>query len=423
MNLQANQLVGAIPESLGNLSNLFVLSLEGNDLIGSIPDTIGSLTRLFFIDLGSNNLTGSIPAAISNMDNLFNLQLDNNQLSGEIPAEIMGLSNLQSLWLADNQLTGAIPEDLTKLTNLEWLALDNNQFSGSLPDSISKLDKITLLYLDNTQLSGTLPLAISEFRNLTEITLNNNSFTGCFPDSYENLCDIRYDFTGNPGLPNNGDFDAFCDLGEGTCDTVVIEESICGLQFSLVGEEEECYAVRNLTINIEQGASPFRVEISGPIRGGLTTAIQNLPIPGVPAGTYTVSITDAEGCSITKDLTIANNCSEEGQVVSSTSSKAPTTVLPLADFLPAFAKSISVARNYPNPFLSSTTLPFTLSHASDVNINISTATGQRIFELQDNYEAGTQEVTFDSGIFKEAGIYIYQIQSGETVVSGKMIRL
>ena len=89
--------------------------------------------------------------------------------------------------------------------------------------------------------------------------------------------------------------------------------------------------------------------------------------------------------------------------------------MPLEDFLPT-TKSISVAKNYPNPFFSSTTLPFTLSHRSDVNITVTTATGQRVFKLQDNYEAGTQEITFNSRIFKEAGIYIYQIQSGETVV-------
>ncbi len=421
LNLQANQLTGAIPEDFGNLKSLFVLSLDNNELIGSIPASIGNLSRLFYIDLGYNNLSGSIPASIGNMTNLFNLELGNNQLSGEIPAGIMGLNKLQSLWLANNQLTGEIPEDLTKLENLEWLVLNNNQLSGSLPESISELDALSLLYLGDNQFSGTLPLAIADLANLTEVTLNNNRFEDCFPAAYENLCGIRYNFSENPGLPNNGDFDAFCESGEGNCEVASIANT-CGLQFHLTGEEEACYAVRNLTINITAGASPYRIDLDGPIRGGLTTGITTLPINGAPSGTYIVTITDADGCTITKELTIASSCSLNGEVVSSSRNKTTARPLPLEDFLPT-TRSIAVNKNYPNPFLHGTTLPFTLSHASDVNITVTSAAGQRVFKLQDHFEAGRQEVTFNSTIFKEAGIYIYQIQSGETVVSGKMIRL
>ena len=422
LNLQANQFVGAIPENFGNLSSLFVLSLENNDLIGEIPESIGNLTRLFYIDLGYNNLSGPIPNSISNMSNLFNLELDNNQLSGEIPAGIMGLGKLQSLWLSNNQLTGSIPEDLTKLTNLEWLALNNNQLSGDIPESIIALEKIALLYLGNNQFSGALPEAISELTSLTEITLNANNFSDCFPESYKNLCDIRYDFTDNAGLPNNGDFNIFCELGEGSCEIDTLEPPTCGLQFSLVGEDEECYAVRNLTINIEAGVSPYKVELNGPIKGSLTTSITTLPILGAPVGTYIVTITDAEDCLVTKELTISSGCSLNGEVVSNSRSKTSGQSLPLEDFLPT-TQAITVNKNYPNPFLHGTTLPFTLSQESEVYITVTNAAGQRVFKLQEYFEAGTQEVTFNSRIFKEAGVYIYQIQSGEKLVSGKMIRL
>ena len=422
LNLQANQLEGAIPEDFGNLKSLFILSLDNNELIGSIPESIGNLTRLFYIDLGYNNLSGSIPASISNMENLFNLELSNNQLSGEIPAGIMGLSKLQSLWLSNNQLSGSIPEDLTKLKNLEWLVLNNNQLSGSIPETILELEKVSLLYLGNNQFSGTLPLAIADLVNLREVTLNDNNFEDCFPTVYESLCGIRYNFSGNTGLPNNGDFDAFCESGAGTC-VEKSEESSCGLQFNLNGEEEACYAVRNLTINITAGTSPFKIELDGPLRGALTTTVKTLPISGAPSGAYSVIITDAEGCMVTKELTIATSCSLNGEIASGSRNKTTVKSLPLEDFLPANYRSIAVNKNYPNPFLYGTTLPFTLSHASNVNITVTTAAGQRVFKLQEDFEAGSQEVTFNSGIFKEAGIYIYQIQSGETVISGKMIRL
>ena len=46
LNLLRNQLSGSIPSSLGNLSNLEVLSLGSNQLSGSIPSSLGNLSNL-----------------------------------------------------------------------------------------------------------------------------------------------------------------------------------------------------------------------------------------------------------------------------------------------------------------------------------------------------------------------------------------
>ena len=56
-----NQLIGTLPNSLGNLSSLQSLYLPLNQLTGSVPSTLGSLSQLQTLDLDHNQLTGNIP--------------------------------------------------------------------------------------------------------------------------------------------------------------------------------------------------------------------------------------------------------------------------------------------------------------------------------------------------------------------------
>ena len=419
LNLQGNAFFGSIPATIGNLEKLFVLSLENNQFSGSIPDEIGDLKKVFYMDLGHNNLSGSIPTSISQMSSLFNLELNDNQLSGEIPAAIMGLSKLQSLWLSNNRLSGSIPEDLIALKNLEWLALNDNQLEGSIPESLEDLEKLSLLYLENNALSGTLPEAISTLTRLTEINVSNNNLSGCFPASYKSICNIKVDFSANQNLPNGGDFDAFCASDSGQCGTAESEECMV---FSVEGANADCYATRRIAIAIERGTAPFTISLSGPITGSARTYSRTFAIQGVPSGKYIVTLTDQNGCSATTELTIASSCQFDSEPVSSSRSKTTFTSLTLADF-ELTGSVLSVAKNYPNPFTKNTTLPFTLTQTGEVSIIISTATGQQVYQLIDVFDAGQQEVQLDGSIFKETGMYIYQVQSGEQVQSGKMMKL
>ena len=57
-------LSGAIPESIGDLTELTHLGLKNNNLIGAIPESIGNLTNLTQLNLSNNTLTSSIPDTI-----------------------------------------------------------------------------------------------------------------------------------------------------------------------------------------------------------------------------------------------------------------------------------------------------------------------------------------------------------------------
>ena len=161
LNLRRNQLSGAIPSSLGDLTQLQILALHENQLTGSIPTTLGNLTKLTYLTLHQNRLTGNIPEELGNLTNLTTeLNLSRNQLTGTIPDSLGNLTKLKKLYLFDNQLNGEIPAALGNLTNL------------------------TELHLQDNQLRGPIPLTFGNLTNLEHLRLGNNANL-CLPDSLQ----------------------------------------------------------------------------------------------------------------------------------------------------------------------------------------------------------------------------------------------
>jgi hypothetical protein len=91
LRMYGNNLAGALPSEIQQLSALKVLNLCG-----------GSVKRRRY----NNNLTGAIPAELGQLGALTMLDLSFNQLSEVIPAELAQLPALAHLWLCGNQLSG-----------------------------------------------------------------------------------------------------------------------------------------------------------------------------------------------------------------------------------------------------------------------------------------------------------------------------
>jgi hypothetical protein len=136
-----------------DLKNLKRLDLYYNDITGAIPLWIGNLSKLVYLNLEMNYLSGSIPVEIFDLSNLTHLNLERNLLSGSIPHEIGQLTKLIRLRLQDNRLTGSIPAEISNLKNtLRTLYLHINHLSGPIPDEIKELTNLELqygLFLDN----------------------------------------------------------------------------------------------------------------------------------------------------------------------------------------------------------------------------------------------------------------------------------
>ena len=193
INLDGNNLNGTIPSSIGNISQLNILSLGNNLLSGSIPTSIGSLSNLNYLVLSINGLTGSIPSSLGNLTNLAGLDLSYNQLSDSIPSSLGNLTNIsQFFYLNDNQLTDSIPSSLGNLTNLTDLELGDNQLSGSIPTSFGNLSSLNYLEIYNNDLSGSIPSSLGNLSsNLMELSLYMNQLTGSIPSTFSNLSSLQ----------------------------------------------------------------------------------------------------------------------------------------------------------------------------------------------------------------------------------------
>jgi len=99
--------------------NITQILLYSNNLEGAIPSELGNLTSLNYLLMYDNQLTGSIPAGLGNLANLEWMWLFNNQLNGPIPVQLGNLINLEQIDLAGNQLSGTVPATLMNLTTLK----------------------------------------------------------------------------------------------------------------------------------------------------------------------------------------------------------------------------------------------------------------------------------------------------------------
>ena len=95
-----------------------------------------------------------------------------------------------------------------------------------MPDIFGNLHGLHNFRIHDNNLTGTLPLSLGNITRLQAVLMQNNDFDGCFPYNYTNFCinsqsfpDTEFDFSGNPQLPNGGDFSSFCSNGAGVCDT------------------------------------------------------------------------------------------------------------------------------------------------------------------------------------------------------------
>ena len=190
LDLNSNDLSGAIPPELGGLSNLELLNLTANDLAGAIPPELGSLSNLRRLTLGSNGLSGEIPPELSNLANLEWLILFGNGLSGAIPPWLGGLSNLERLHLVFNDLSGEIPPELSGLQKLSWLELNNNNLSGPIPPELGDLSNLEWLYLNSNNLSGPIPPELGDLEKLRGLILWGNDLTGGIPPELGTLSNL-----------------------------------------------------------------------------------------------------------------------------------------------------------------------------------------------------------------------------------------
>lgn len=151
LHLEKNELVGTLPESIGQLTTLTWLELDTNELEGTLPASMGSLTLVEYLRMSGNGLSGTIPASLGSLSRATFFRLGSNQLEGtvrcprvlralsahslaaQLPASFGSLSAVQILQLNDLQLSGPVPASLVSLSNLQTLKLADSGLCGPVP--------------------------------------------------------------------------------------------------------------------------------------------------------------------------------------------------------------------------------------------------------------------------------------------------
>ncbi|XP_004287478.1 PREDICTED: receptor-like protein kinase HSL1 [Fragaria vesca subsp. vesca] len=233
LHLYMNQFNGSVPAEIGNLSNLEflwlswlpkmapwklpfeftmfkkmkTLKIREANLIGEIPESVGEMEALEELDMSINNLSGKIPSGVLLLKHLSIIYLFKNRLSGEIP-QVVEAFNLTIIDISENNFTGPIPQGFGNLTKLTDMSLFyNDGISGEIPEGIGLLPNLVIFKMFNMNLSGTIPPEFGKHSPLEDFQVSVNRLTGKLPDG---LCKngklvgvVAYDNSLTGGLPSS----------------------------------------------------------------------------------------------------------------------------------------------------------------------------------------------------------------------------
>lgn len=92
LDLGYNDLTGMLPHGFWSLPWLRHVVLAFNDLHGSLPDSLGS--HLEKVDLQKNQLSGALPIDLDEAQGLFMMNVKDNQFTGNVPQTWASLDDL-----------------------------------------------------------------------------------------------------------------------------------------------------------------------------------------------------------------------------------------------------------------------------------------------------------------------------------------
>ncbi|XP_061341649.1 receptor-like protein EIX2 [Gastrolobium bilobum] len=174
-----------------------------NNLVGPIPDWVGQLEQLQDLDLSYNSFSGPIPTSLGNLSSLIELYLFSNHLNGNLPESLGQLFNLKAMTVGDNSLTGIVTQrNLLSLSNLKYISLSSPTLIFDFdPEWVPpfQLQRIELGYV-----GGKLPSWLFTQSSLKSLTIRHSSASFEPLDEFWNFAtQLEYLFLHNNTI--NGD--------------------------------------------------------------------------------------------------------------------------------------------------------------------------------------------------------------------------
>lgn len=169
------------------------IAVTGATLVGALPDTLRQLTSLKTLILNSCFIEGTLPSFLEDWKALERLDLSNNALSGSIPPSVLLLPQLRSINLSRNRFAGRLELGNTTQTTkrltqgartqadataLEELDLSSNALEGAIPPQMSLFPLLRRLVLADNRFSGSLPASLASLNLLEEVNVAGNRLEG-----------------------------------------------------------------------------------------------------------------------------------------------------------------------------------------------------------------------------------------------------
>jgi uncharacterized repeat protein (TIGR01451 family) len=191
-----SNMVGILPESLGNLQYLEVFAASSTGLVWWVPTSFQNLPNLKSLCFDySTNLQFPYWFNYTNTPLLSHIswwygagQNRVNEVavgSRQLHSSFASLTNLNRVILPSLWLTQALP-NLWSNSSLVALYLYGNSFSGPLPTWLWSITWLSYISLYSNQLSWSIPSNLGR-SNIIQFNLSNNFLTGLIPPSFTNF--------------------------------------------------------------------------------------------------------------------------------------------------------------------------------------------------------------------------------------------
>lgn len=179
--------IDTLPDEIGNLQKLKVLSLRGNHL-KYVSQDIAKCGNLQELNLtAAMRFIPAIPLALLSLKRLVKLNISGNYFT-QIPPEVSGLENLKVFLMQKNALL-QLPEEFFQLQQLEEIELSDN-YLESISSNVKRLHVLRLLSMCNNRLKC-LPNDIGKCQSLQSLNLSYNQLTE-LPDTIYQLANLDY---------------------------------------------------------------------------------------------------------------------------------------------------------------------------------------------------------------------------------------
>jgi Concanavalin A-like lectin/glucanases superfamily/HYR domain/Domain of unknown function DUF11/Leucine rich repeat/Secretion system C-terminal sorting domain len=379
------------------------------------------------------------------------INIPNNNLVGTIPASIGNMVELDYLNLSKNKLTGVIPTTIGKLSKLTRLFLNYNQLSGSIPSEIGNLPVI-FLELTKNQLTGSIPQNLGKLQYPVSITLDSNLLTGCIPIEMKSFCNsnnIR--INANVGLPNGGDWAAFCSSEAGSCSANTVNDLAVSISANPSVFKKFSDLITTVTLKNNSNQAMTNIEISVPTPKGVAAGrpaaasvgnwqpycsggalcnrwvIQTLAANATATLSISYYVLDADtaivatarlNASTPADNTVANNFASISIAPAPTQQIAALSIRKPTQYIPVIIQKIS-----PNPTDGDVYIDVESLDERDMRFEFFNAQGQNVYNEMQHLKKGSNQLYFNI-TDKEAGLYFVKPEtSGGRNVPVKFVKL